>query len=73
MGHILLQSLALGSVQAAVGTLVNGLIVVTAGSLAAFLAARPLWVRVQWYATGTVLGAFAITMTTDRSKALVTA
>lgn len=73
MGHILLQSLALGSVQIAVGTLVNGLIVLTAGSLAAFLAARPLWVRVQRYATGTVLGGFAITMATDRSKALVSA
>ncbi|MFG1709379.1 LysE family translocator [Nonomuraea sp. M3C6] len=73
MGHVLLQSLALGSVQIAVGTLVNALIVLTAGSLAAFLASRPLWVRVQRYVTGTVLGGFAITMATDRSKALVAA
>ncbi|GAA3669953.1 LysE family translocator [Nonomuraea antimicrobica] len=71
MGHVLLQSLALGSVQIAVGTLVNGLIVITAGGLAAFLARRPVWVRVQRYVTGTVLGAFAVSMATDRSKALV--
>ncbi|MEV4802680.1 LysE family translocator [Nonomuraea sp. NPDC049421] len=71
MGHVLLQSIALGSVQVAIGTLVNGLIVITAGSLAAFLARRPVWIRVQRYLTGTVLGAFAVTMATDRSKAIV--
>ncbi|MFB9475146.1 LysE family translocator [Nonomuraea salmonea] len=71
MGHVLLQSIALGSVQVAIGTLVNGLIVITAGSLAAFLARRPVWVRVQRYLTGTVLGVFAVTMATDRSKAIV--
>ncbi|MET8864524.1 LysE family translocator [Nonomuraea sp. NPDC004580] len=71
MGHVLLQSIALGSVQVAIGTLVNGLIVITAGSLAAFLARRPGWVRVQRYLTGTILGAFAVTMATDRSKAIV--
>ncbi|TYB56362.1 LysE family translocator [Nonomuraea sp. PA05] len=73
MGHLLLQSLALGSVQVFVGTLVNGLIVISAGSLAAFLARRPVWLRVQRYLTGTILGAFAVSMATDRSKALVSA
>ncbi|GAB2960754.1 LysE family translocator [Nonomuraea fastidiosa] len=72
MGHVLLQSLALGSVQVAIGTLVNGLIVISAGSLAAFLARRPVWLRIQRYLTGTVLGVFAVSMATDRSKALVT-
>ncbi|MEO3873218.1 LysE family translocator [Nonomuraea sp. B12E4] len=72
MGHVLLQSLALGSVQIAVGTLVNALIVITAGSLAAFLARRPGWVRIQRYVTGTILGSFAVIMATDRSKAIVT-
>lgn len=71
MGHVLLQSLALGSVQILVGTLVNGLIVISAGALAAFLARRPVWVRVQRYVTGTILGGFAVSMATDRSKALV--
>ncbi len=73
MGHVLLQSLALGSAQIAVGTLVNGLIVISAGSLATFLARRPVWVRVQRYVTGTVLGIIAIRMATDRSRALTTA
>jgi threonine/homoserine/homoserine lactone efflux protein len=73
MGHVLLQSLALGSVQIVIGTLVNALIAISAGTLAAFLAARPVWLRVQRYAMGTVLGVFAFRMITDRSKALVAA
>ncbi|MEU6785758.1 LysE family translocator [Nonomuraea angiospora] len=73
MGHVLLQSLALGSVQIVVATTVNGLIAISAGALAAFLGSRPLWLRVQRYVTGTILGAFAIHMATDRSKALVPA
>ncbi|MER7504964.1 LysE family translocator [Nonomuraea pusilla] len=73
LGHVLLQSLALGSVQIAIGTLVNGVIAVSAGSLAAFLASRPTWLRVQRYAMGTVLGVFAVHMATDRSRALVAA
>ncbi|MET7336376.1 LysE family translocator [Nonomuraea sp. NPDC005650] len=71
MGHVLLQSLALGSVQIVVATTVNGLIAISAGALAAFLGSRPLWLRVQRYVTGTVLGVFAIHMATDRSKAMV--
>ncbi|WP_433435936.1 LysE family translocator [Nonomuraea sp. CA-141351] len=73
MGHVLLQSLALGSVQIAVATTVNGLIAISAGALAAFLAHRPLWLRVQRYVTGTVLGGFAVHMAMDRSKAVVAA
>ncbi|MEU6716913.1 LysE family translocator [Nonomuraea sp. NPDC046802] len=72
MGHVLLQSLALGSVQIVVATTVNGLIAISAGALAAFLARRPVWMRVQRYVMGTVLGAFAVLMATDRSKAMVT-
>ncbi|NUP00369.1 MAG: LysE family translocator [Nonomuraea sp.] len=73
MGHVLLQSLALGSVQIVIGTLVNAAIAISAGSLAAFLLKRPAWLRVQRYATATVLGFFAFRMVTDRSKALVPA
>lgn len=71
MGHVLLQSLALGSVQIVVGTLVNGLIVISAAGLAAFLLRRPAWLRVQRYVTGTMLGGFALTMAADRSRAVV--
>ncbi|MFI6604785.1 LysE family translocator [Nonomuraea sp. NPDC050536] len=71
MGHVLLQSLALGSVQILIGTGVNALIAISAGSLAAFLAKRPIWMQVQRYVTGTILGVFALHMATDRTKALV--
>ncbi|NUW32745.1 LysE family translocator [Nonomuraea sp. SMC257] len=73
MGHVLVQSLALGSVQIAIGTLVNGIIAISAGSLAAFLARRPVWLRVQRYFMGAVLGGIAIRLATDRSKALLAA
>ncbi|MBB6346005.1 LysE family translocator [Nonomuraea muscovyensis] len=73
MGDVLLQSLALGSVQIAIGTLVNGLIAISAGALAAFLARRPLWLRVQRYFMGTVLAGIAVHLATDRSRALTTA
>src|SRR5437868_2055770 len=69
-GNVLLQSLTLGSVQIAVGTIVNGLIALSAGSLAAFLARKPIWMQVQRYVTGTVLGAMAIHLATDRSRAV---
>ncbi|NBE93197.1 LysE family translocator [Nonomuraea sp. KC401] len=73
MGHVLLQSLALGSVQIVVATMVNGLIAISAGALAAFLAGRPAWLRVQRYIMGSLLGGFAVLMATDRSKALAPA
>ncbi|MGP3936481.1 LysE family translocator [Nonomuraea sp. KM88] len=73
MGHVLLQSLALGSAQIVVATTVNGLIAISAGALAAFLAGRPAWLRVQRYIMGSLLGGFAVLMATDRSKALAPA
>ncbi|MFG3442859.1 LysE family translocator [Nonomuraea sp. NPDC047897] len=73
LGHVLLQSLALGSVQIIIGTVVNGLIAISAGALAAFLAGRPLWLRVQRYFMGTVLAGIAVHLATDRSRALTTA
>lgn len=73
MGHIMMQSLLLGSVQVAIGTLVNGLIVISAGALAAFLARRPIWVRIQRYFMGTVLAGMAVHLAADRSRALTTA
>lgn len=71
LGHVLLQSLALGSVQVLIGTAVNAAIALSAGSLAAFLARKPVWLAVQRYLTGTILGIFAIRMATDRTRALV--
>lgn len=70
-GSVALQSLTLGAIQIGVALLVNGLIVLGAGSLARFLAARPLWLRVQRYLMGGVLGALAVRVATDRSPATV--
>jgi threonine/homoserine/homoserine lactone efflux protein len=66
------QSLVLGGVQIMIALSVNALIVLTAGSLAAFLAARPGWLRVQRYLMGGVLGALAIRLATDRARPAVT-
>ncbi|MEU7766356.1 LysE family translocator [Nocardia sp. NPDC049190] len=67
-GQVWLQSLCLGSVQIAVALTGNGLIVLGAGGLAAFLAGRPLWLRTQRYLMGTALGAIAVLLATDRAR-----
>ncbi|WP_063551804.1 LysE family translocator [Burkholderia territorii] len=59
-GSVLAQSLALGGVQIAVSVSVNALIASMAGSIAAFLAGRPVWARVQRWLMGTVLAALAV-------------
>lgn len=65
-GSVALQSLALGSIQIGVAVTVNALIVLGAGGLATFLVARPLWIRVQRYVMGGVLGALAVRLVADR-------
>ncbi|MGW3143959.1 LysE family translocator [Streptomyces sp. NPDC001177] len=61
-GHVLLQGLVLGSAQILVSIAVNLTIVLAAGTIAAFLARRPSWLRVQRYLMGTVLGALAVSL-----------
>ena len=61
-GSVAAQSLVLGSIQIAIALTVNALIVIGAGGLASVLARRPSWARIQRYAMGTVLGAFAVRM-----------
>ncbi|MEV0879761.1 LysE family translocator [Micromonospora echinofusca] len=70
-GHVAAQSLLLGSTQIAVALTVNGLIVLSAGSLAGFFARRPLWLRVQRLVMGTVLAGLAVRIAADRSRAAV--
>ncbi|MBW8482811.1 LysE family translocator [Actinomadura parmotrematis] len=72
-GRLPLQIVELGLAQAAVAITVNGLIVLAAGSIAAFLARRPLWQRAQRYLMGTVLAALALRIGLDRSRAALTA
>lgn len=59
-GSVALQTLALGGTQAAIAVLGNGIIVLCAGSVAAFLATRPAWLRAQRWFMGGVLGALAV-------------
>ncbi|HEV7471710.1 MAG TPA: LysE family translocator [Pseudonocardia sp.] len=67
-GSVALQSLTLGALQIAVALTVNGLIVLSAGSLAAFLGRRPSWLRVQRHLMGTALAALAVRLLTDRAR-----
>ncbi|WP_175747692.1 LysE family translocator [Burkholderia pyrrocinia] len=59
-GSVLAQSLALGCVQIAVSVSVNALIACLAGSIAGFLAGRPVWASVQRWLMGTVLAGLAV-------------
>ncbi len=61
-GSVLAQSLVLGSTQIAISVTVNALIAVMAGSIAVFLAGRPLWQQLQRWLMGTVLAALAVRM-----------
>lgn len=67
-GRVWAQSLCLGAVQIAVALTVNGLIVLGAGGISAFLATRPLWLRVQRFVMGSMLGAIAVLVVTDRAR-----
>ncbi|NIF23821.1 LysE family translocator [Candidatus Pantoea multigeneris] len=61
-GSVLTQSLALGMTQIAISLSVNALIVLLAGTIAAFLVMRPGWQQAQRYVMGSVLAALAIRM-----------
>lgn len=72
-GSVAAQSFTLGLVQVAIGITVNGLIATSAGSISRFLGDRPGWLRAQRYVMGTVLGAMAVRIAADRSRAVATA
>jgi threonine/homoserine/homoserine lactone efflux protein len=61
-GNVLQQSLALGSTQMAISLTLNALIVLMAGTIAGFLAGRPLWLAAQRWLMGTVLAGLAAHM-----------
>ncbi|MEV0530554.1 LysE family translocator [Kitasatospora sp. NPDC050463] len=71
-GHVATQSLVLGLTQIVIAVTVNGLIAMSAGSIASFLAGRPGWLRFQRYAMGTVLAGLALHIASDRAKAVAT-
>jgi threonine/homoserine/homoserine lactone efflux protein len=66
--HLLLQSLLLAMTQIIISASVNTVIIFTAGGIASFLAARPLWSSVQRWFMGTVLGALAVRMAIDERR-----
>lgn len=65
---VLAQSIVLGAVQIAVSVTVNSMIAIAAGSIATFLAARPLWLLAQRWLMGTVLGALAVRMVLEERR-----
>jgi threonine/homoserine/homoserine lactone efflux protein len=67
-GHIVLQGFVLGGVQIVVSLAVNLALVLAAGTIAVFLGRRPTWLRAQRYVMGTVLGALAVKLATDRVR-----
>jgi len=67
-GSVLLQSLVLGFTQIVIGVTGNGLIALSAGTIALFLAGRPFWMVMQRWLMGTVLAALAIRMVTEAQR-----
>jgi threonine/homoserine/homoserine lactone efflux protein len=67
-GSLLTQSVALGATQIAISVCINAMIAITAGTIAAFLAARPLWMLVQRWLMGTVLAGFAVKMALEARR-----
>ena len=67
-GHVLAQSLILGATQIVISVSVNALIAMTAGSIAAFLADRPIWLVAQRWVMGTVLAGMALKIASDARR-----
>jgi threonine/homoserine/homoserine lactone efflux protein len=68
LGHVLGQSLALGSTQIAISLSGNATIALAAGSIALFLARRPTWAVVQRWLMATVLAGLAVRMATEARR-----
>ncbi|WP_341898464.1 LysE family translocator [Ferrovibrio terrae] len=67
-GNVLGQSITLGFIQIVISVSVNCLIALTAGSIAGFLAERPLWLLVQRWLMGTVLAGLAVRMALEAKR-----
>lgn len=68
-GSVLAQSLMLGATQVSIGASVNLLVTLTAARMAAWLAHHPLWMAVQRYVMGLVLGALALKLLGQQRQA----
>jgi threonine/homoserine/homoserine lactone efflux protein len=67
-GSLLTQSLWLSAIQVSISISVNTMIVMLAGSIAAFLAGRPAWLVIQRWLMGTVLAGLAVRMATEAQR-----
>ncbi|MFM0294556.1 Threonine/homoserine/homoserine lactone efflux protein [Burkholderia sp. WP9] len=67
-GSVLAQSIALGCVQIVISVTVNALIASMAGSIAVFLAGRPVWLLLQRWLMGTVLAGLAVRIALDSRR-----
>ncbi|MET0241778.1 MAG: LysE family translocator [Sphingobium sp.] len=67
-GNIFGQSITLCLVQMGLSASVNAMMVMAAGSIAAFLAERPTWAMVQRWVMATVLGGLAVRMALDSRR-----
>jgi threonine/homoserine/homoserine lactone efflux protein len=67
-GDVMSQTLTLGAIQIVISVSVNAAIVVTAGTVAAFLTGRPLWARLQRWLMGGVLAGLAVRMALDTGR-----
>lgn len=67
-GSVLGQTLLLGTTQIAISITVNTAIVLTAGTIVAFLTGRPLWARLQRWLMGTVLAGLALRLALDTGR-----
>ncbi|MFN3402073.1 MAG: LysE family translocator, partial [Ferrovibrio sp.] len=68
LGNVLGQSITLGFVQILISVSVNAVIAITAGSIAGFLAGRPVWLLVQRWLMGTVLAGLAVRMALEARR-----
>ncbi len=67
-GSMLGQSLMLGTTQILISITINTIVVLSAGSIAVFLAARPGWITAQRWLMATVLGGLAVRIATDARR-----
>lgn len=68
LGKVFLQSVIFGTIQIVTSVSINALIVLTAGSIATFLAGRPVWLSMQRWLMGGVLGALALRMAMESGR-----
>jgi threonine/homoserine/homoserine lactone efflux protein len=71
-GHVAEQTLLLGLTQIGIALTLNAAIVLTAGTVAGFLATRPAWLRAQRYVMGTVLAGLALKIAVERRAVAAT-